>query len=58
MAYSKAKLKSKADKLSPCFEPFLIENMSDKCFAYPDSAIGFIETFLLALLVSWGYQTE
>jgi hypothetical protein len=28
-------------------------------FAYPDSAISFIQThFLLALPVSWGYQTQ
>jgi len=31
MAYSKAKLKSNGNKASPCFKPFLIGNMSDKC---------------------------
>jgi len=30
MAYSKAKLTSNGDRASPCFETFLIENMSDK----------------------------
>jgi len=30
MAYSKAKLKSNGDRVSPCFKPFLIGNMSDK----------------------------
>jgi hypothetical protein len=29
MAYSKAKLNSNGDKASPCFKPFLIENLSD-----------------------------
>jgi len=32
MVYSKAKLKSNGDNASPCFKPFLIENMSDKCW--------------------------
>jgi hypothetical protein len=58
MAYPKAKLKSEFDKLSPYFQPFLIGNMSDNSFAYPDSAIGSTETFLLALLISWRYQVE
>jgi hypothetical protein len=31
MAYSKAKLKSSGDKASPCFRPFWIEKLSDKC---------------------------
>jgi hypothetical protein len=31
MAYSEAKLKSSDDKASPCFRPFFIENLSDKC---------------------------
>jgi len=31
MTYSKAKLKSNADKASPCFKPHLIVNMSDTC---------------------------
>ena len=30
MAYSKAKLKSNGDRASPCFNPFLIGNISDK----------------------------
>jgi len=58
MAYPKAKLKSEFDKLFSYFQPFLIGDMSDNCFAYPDSAMGFTETFLLALLVSWRYQVE
>jgi len=31
MAYCKAKLKSNGDKASPCFKPFFIEEISDKC---------------------------
>jgi hypothetical protein len=31
MAYSKAKLKSSGDKASPCFRPFWIGKLSDKC---------------------------
>ena len=31
MAYSRAKPKSNDNKASPCFKPFLIGNMSDKC---------------------------
>jgi hypothetical protein len=31
MVYSKAKLKSSADKLSPCVRPFWIGKLSDKC---------------------------
>jgi hypothetical protein len=31
MAYSKAKLKSSGDRASPCFRPFWIGNLSDKC---------------------------
>jgi hypothetical protein len=31
MAYSKAKLKSSDDKASPCFRPFWIGKLSDKC---------------------------
>jgi hypothetical protein len=30
MAYWKAKLNSNGDKASPCFKPFLIENLPDK----------------------------
>jgi hypothetical protein len=30
MAYSKAKLKSKGDKASPCFKPFGIEKLSEE----------------------------
>jgi hypothetical protein len=32
MAYSKAKLKSSGDKASPCFRPFWIGKLSDRCF--------------------------
>jgi hypothetical protein len=36
MAYSKAKLKSSGDKASPCFRPFWIGKLSDKCLPkYP-----------------------
>jgi hypothetical protein len=31
MAYSKAKLNSSGDKASPCFRPFWIGKLSDKC---------------------------
>jgi hypothetical protein len=31
MVYSQAKLKSSGDKASPCFKPFWIEKLSDKC---------------------------
>jgi hypothetical protein len=31
MAYSKAKLKSSGDKAFPCFRPFWIGKLSDKC---------------------------
>jgi hypothetical protein len=31
MAYSKAKLKSTGDRVSPCFRPFCIGKLSDKC---------------------------
>jgi hypothetical protein len=31
MAYSKAKLKSSGDRGSPCFRPFWIGKLSDKC---------------------------
>jgi hypothetical protein len=40
MGYSKAKVKNNGHKVSPCFKPFVIGNMSD--------------TFLLALPISWG----
>ena len=33
MAYTNAKLKSNGDKTSPCFKPFFIGNMSDKCLS-------------------------
>jgi len=39
------------------FQTILNRKHVRQMFAYPDSAIGFIQTnFLLALLVSWGYQ--
>jgi len=44
MAYSKAKLKSSGHKVSPYFKPSVIGNVKTH--------------FLLALPVSWGYQTE
>jgi len=45
------KLKSNDDRASPCFETCQI-------LASPDSAIRFSHTFLLALPVTWGYQTQ
>jgi hypothetical protein len=35
MAYSKAKLKNSGDRVSPCFKPFLIGNMSDRFLPTP-----------------------
>jgi hypothetical protein len=31
MAYSKAKFKNSGDRTSPCFRPFWIGKLSDKC---------------------------
>jgi hypothetical protein len=31
MAYSKARLESSGDRASPCFRPFWIGKLSDKC---------------------------
>jgi hypothetical protein len=31
MAYSKVKVKRNGDRASPCFKPFLIGNVSDRC---------------------------
>jgi hypothetical protein len=31
MAYSETKLESSGDKASPCFQPFCIGNLTDKC---------------------------
>jgi hypothetical protein len=50
----KQSLKSSGDKAFPCFKPFLVGNMSDKCLP----TWTFIDTFLLALPVSWGYQNQ
>jgi hypothetical protein len=33
MADSKVKLKSSGDKASPCFRPFWIRKLSDKCLS-------------------------
>lgn len=35
MMYSKAKLKGNGDRTSPCFKPFLIRSMSEKCSPAP-----------------------
>jgi len=34
LAFYRGKLKSNGEKASPCFIPFLIGNMSDKCLPY------------------------
>jgi len=41
---SKTKLKDSGDKVSVCFKPFIMGNMSNKMFAYLDFAIVFTET--------------
>jgi hypothetical protein len=58
MAYSKAKLKSNGNKASPCFKPYLIGNMSDKCLPTRTLLKFYSDTFLLAFPVSWEYQTQ
>jgi hypothetical protein len=58
MAYSTANLKSNGNKPSPCYKPFLIGNMSDKCLP-PGLCYRFhSDNFLLALPVPQGYQTQ
>ena len=57
MAYSKVKLKSNGDRATPCFKTFLIGNMSDK-FLPTWTLLYVSDTFLFALAVSWGYQTQ
>jgi len=57
MAYSKAELKSNGNKASPHFTPFPKGNMSGRrlpgmCYRFHS------DTFLLALTVPWGYQTQ
>jgi len=49
--HSKAKFKSNKDRPSPCFKPFLIENMSDKHLPTRDSVICFSQTHFY-----WPYQ--
>jgi len=55
MVYSKANLKSDGDKAYPCFKTSLTENMPDKCL--PTRTQLYV-SFLLALPVSWGYQSQ
>jgi hypothetical protein len=43
MAYSKAKLKSSGDRASPCFRPFWIGKLSDKCLPIPLVVLSSIE---------------
>jgi hypothetical protein len=57
MVYSKAKLKSSDDRAFPFFKPFLIGNMSDK-FLPTQTLLYVSDTFLIALPVSWGYETQ
>ena len=41
------------------FQTILNRKLVTQILAYPESATGFIQTqFLLALPVSWGYQTQ
>jgi len=58
MAYPKAKLKSNGDKETPFFKPFLRGNISGKCFPSQLCYRFISDTFLLALAVSWRYQTQ
>ena len=57
MVLSKANLNSNGDRESPCFKPFLIETcqinscLRGLCYMFQS------DTLLLALQVSWGYQT-
>ena len=54
-----SKVKNTGDRASPCFKPFLIGNMSDKFL--PTRTLLHVSvrhTFLLALPVSWGFQTQ
>jgi hypothetical protein len=52
------KLKSNGDKASPYFKPFLIGNTADKCLPTRTLLQDSFRHFLLALLVSWGYQNQ
>ena len=58
MAYCTAKLQRNSDKTSPCLKPFTTGNMPDKCLLPGLSYRLHSDTFLLALPVSWGYQTQ
>ena len=51
MEYSKAKSKSVRDKTYPCFKPFLLGNMTDKCLPTRALLRFHSDTFFLALLV-------
>jgi len=55
MAYSMAKLKSNEGRASPSFKTFLCladDCLRGLCYRFR------LDTFLLAVLVSWGYQTQ
>jgi len=52
MAYSKAKFKSIS-----LFQTIPNRKHVRQIPAYPDSAVRLSDTFLLALAISWGYQT-
>ena len=73
LAYFKAKLKSNTGRSSPCFKPFLIENMSDKFLPTWTLLYFHSDTFLYSKSVayprifyggegfnkfSWGQRTE
>jgi hypothetical protein len=55
MAYCKAKLERGGNKTSPLFQTILNRKHVRQMLAYAGYNSG---TFLLALAVSWGYQTQ
>jgi hypothetical protein len=54
MAYSKAKLKSNGDKAPPVLQTIPNWKYDKQMLAYTDPAIGFTQTLVLELQVSWG----
>jgi hypothetical protein len=57
MAYSKSKLKSSGDRASPCFRPFCIGKLSDKCLPMRIYYMFQLNTFYSTWLISWVPQT-
>jgi hypothetical protein len=45
VAYSKAELRSSGERASPCFKPFWIRKLSDKCI-YMEFTIHFIQPYV------------